>query len=720
MNSSDENSRGLARYFPQIALVVVGLLVIALVLLSNAGSLNLGTGLLILAMAGYFPLSYVAYEAFQSESRITRLERDFRLLGISSQDPTEKKEDSKQLAQKLYKRTYNPWNYALHITLIVLLTIVGMLLFIWNPGGGSADTAQSDTGAVQDAPDSMDDFPVDININTLQAIRVGFLGAYLFAAQLVYRRYTTSDLQPTVYLNGALTLVAGMVFNYVAFEAIVYLAETPPQDPVTGVGAGLLSILAFSLGYFPNLALNWFSQVAYSTLGVSRRRADALPLSLIDGISQWHEARLRDIGIDNVQNLASYDIRELLLNTTFSGHQVIDWIDQALFYLYVEERRVERFREASIRTISDFREMWQNSDDAVKKDIATQLQITDVQLKILYDMTNVGPNLAYVLDYWENVKKIALEETKYYVESEQRRLKQEFDNWLDRAADASPEEMAEMQEQVKSVRQELAAAEPGAKGAAAVQPTSPRRWVGLGNLHRQEGNLAQAIECYKKAIELDADYALAYSRLGQAYLAQGRHNLAGESFERAVELDANAKTLNDRGAYYLATNQIDKARADLEQAAASGAEEPALYVNLGRIYEIDGDTQRAIASYKKAIELDRNAPEAYNNLAWLYAGVLNENLDEALQLAEKAVELSRVADGKPRSDFLHTLGVVQWKRSDLKTARDTLVRAKDSTEPGSAAAQEIERDLAEVEKALPDQEITVPKPPKEPTGEGAG
>ena len=41
-------------------------------------------------------------------------------------------------------------------------------------------------------------------------MRYGFVGAYLFAILWVYRRHTTRDLQPYVYLQCTLTIIGGL------------------------------------------------------------------------------------------------------------------------------------------------------------------------------------------------------------------------------------------------------------------------------------------------------------------------------------------------------------------------------------------------------------------------------------------------------------------------------------------------------------------------------
>jgi hypothetical protein len=44
----------------------------------------------------------------------------------------------------------------------------------------------------------------------------------------------------------------------------------------------------------------------------------------------WHETRLEEEDIENVQNMATADIVDLLVDTRIPAGRVIDWIDQAI------------------------------------------------------------------------------------------------------------------------------------------------------------------------------------------------------------------------------------------------------------------------------------------------------------------------------------------------------------------------------------------------------
>jgi tetratricopeptide (TPR) repeat protein len=375
-----------------------------------------GKYLLILAMAGFFPITAAAYQLFQREKELSELQTDFELLGIVESNSSARK-SIEDVVQR-YNLSHDTWNYVLQFSLPFLLTIVGLSLFFWPPS----------------TTDLLDE-------ETLLAVRFGFLGAYTFSMQLVYRRYTTLDLQPTVFMSCGLTLIAGIAFNYVAFSMLSSLFGSTPStntEPLSGIEAGALAIIAFSLGYFPNLAIRWFNQIASNALGVRQRRMDLLSLNMIEGISQFHEIRLREEGIDNIENLASLKIDELLLNTRFNAQQVIEWVDQAILFLYLRPGDVDSFRRGGIRRISDFLEFWKppyfveliSADGTgdtgkiqpISKELrearrsrAQQVQSTPEYLDILYTTASEGPNMAYIETYWKNTKVVAQERIRKFV-----------------------------------------------------------------------------------------------------------------------------------------------------------------------------------------------------------------------------------------------------------------------------------------------------------------
>ena len=66
----------------------------------------------------------------------------------------------------------------------------------------------------------------------------------------------------------------------------------------------------------------------------------------------FHRVRLAEVGIDNAQNLASSNIRELIVRTPFNPLLLFDWIAQSKLYIYAKTN-IKALRNASIRTNFD-------------------------------------------------------------------------------------------------------------------------------------------------------------------------------------------------------------------------------------------------------------------------------------------------------------------------------------------------------------------------------
>ncbi len=66
-----------------------------------------------------------------------------------------------------------------------------------------------------------------------------------------------------------------------------------------------------------------------------------LPLSDLDGLTVWHEARLEEEDIENIPNMATTDLVELLINTRFPAERIIDWVDQAILYTQLGAKNTE-------------------------------------------------------------------------------------------------------------------------------------------------------------------------------------------------------------------------------------------------------------------------------------------------------------------------------------------------------------------------------------------
>ncbi|MEI9813287.1 MAG: tetratricopeptide repeat protein [Acidobacteriota bacterium] len=139
-------------------------------------------------------------------------------------------------------------------------------------------------------------------------------------------------------------------------------------------------------------------------------------------------------------------------------------------------------------------------------------------------------------------------------------------------------------------------------------------------------NWAAAIENFTKASTVDPKQDAVWGRLGEAYQRQAEgargadrltsYNKAAESFLKAVELKPELADYRYLAAITLArSNKLDEAQVQLTKGAElDPAEAPRGYTNLGNVYFDTNRGEAAEAAYKKAIELDPKAANAYMGL----------------------------------------------------------------------------------------------------------
>src|SRR5262245_14651377 len=65
------------------------------------------------------------------------------------------------------------------------------------------------------------------------------------------------------------------------------------------------------------------------------------PISDLDGLTVWHEARLEDEDIERVEH-GDGELLELMLATRFPADRIIDWVDQAIRYTCLDVEETSR------------------------------------------------------------------------------------------------------------------------------------------------------------------------------------------------------------------------------------------------------------------------------------------------------------------------------------------------------------------------------------------
>jgi tetratricopeptide (TPR) repeat protein len=157
-------------------------------------------------------------------------------------------------------------------------------------------------------------------------------------------------------------------------------------------------------------------------------------------------------------------------------------------------------------------------------------------------------------------------------------------------------------------------------------------------LSREKGAM-EAVPAFKKAIESDAKFALAYSNLAVGYYNLNQNALASDRIRQAFEL-ADRQTLRDR--LHITTLYYDLGTGDVNKAIESYKEWVRLYPrddiakgNLSSEYFLTGDYNQAAVFAQQALRLDPGSAAWYENLSTAYIAL--QRLDDAQNILNQAV-----------------------------------------------------------------------------------
>jgi tetratricopeptide (TPR) repeat protein len=165
----------------------------------------------------------------------------------------------------------------------------------------------------------------------------------------------------------------------------------------------------------------------------------------------------------------------------------------------------------------------------------------------------------------------------------------------------------------------------------------------------KEGKAAQAIDHYKRALEIYSEYLMARNDLGVQYLNLKRLAEAAEQFEAAIEI--NAKVFNPR-------------------------------LNLGIVLVEQKKFPDAIEHLNHALAIDSARPAAH-----LYFGIASLEIDE-LQVAERELLKALALGNNDEYSIAHYyIAQVDMKKGDRDGAMRELKTYLDSSPEGEKAVQ---------------------------------
>jgi eukaryotic-like serine/threonine-protein kinase len=145
------------------------------------------------------------------------------------------------------------------------------------------------------------------------------------------------------------------------------------------------------------------------------------------------------------------------------------------------------------------------------------------------------------------------------------------------------------------------------------------------------GGDAQAIPYYKRAIELDSNFASAWVSLGVRYSNLGENGLSNDAFSKAFQLRdhvSDRERFRIESAYYMfVLGDLNRARQTFDLYSQAYPRDSRPWLNRGIISIVHGRYEDAIRETREAGRIDPDSAVSYGNLAEDY--IFANQLDQA-------------------------------------------------------------------------------------------
>ena len=186
----------------------------------------------------------------------------------------------------------------------------------------------------------------------------------------------------------------------------------------------------------------------------------------------------------------------------------------------------------------------------------------------------------------------------------------------------------------------------------------------LGDGEFAQGRERESLPFYRRAVELDPNFAMVYARMGVIYLTLGEFEQAKKEMRKAFEL---RDRVSEREKLYITSHYYETVTGELEKQIETLQLYERTYPrdgipsnNLAVNYQSMGNFEKSVEEARKSLEVDpAGGVNASVNLAAAYFGL--NRFDEAHQVVEQALVQF------PNSETLHN-EMLQLALTNRKTA----------------------------------------------------
>ncbi|MCP4998301.1 MAG: tetratricopeptide repeat protein [Hyphomicrobiales bacterium] len=171
-----------------------------------------------------------------------------------------------------------------------------------------------------------------------------------------------------------------------------------------------------------------------------------------------------------------------------------------------------------------------------------------------------------------------------------------------------------------------------------LQPDYPEAHNNIGNAYRATGENADAMTHYEKAVELRETYPEAYNNMGSALRAEERYEEAEFCYRKALGLNPQyADAANNLAILLISRDQYDEALRVLDDALKAGNRTVPILLSVGRAQLHKGNFEMARKACELALEDEAGSAAVYTLM-----GQIDHELDlyaDAIKNFERAIEI---------------------------------------------------------------------------------
>ncbi len=128
-------------------------------------------------------------------------------------------------------------------------------------------------------------------------------------------------------------------------------------------------------------------------------------------------------------------------------------------------------------------------------------------------------------------------------------------------------------------------------------------YFGLGLCHEKLGRFSKARYYFRKALQLDPYYDEAVFRIAENFREEGKYTESLNAYKKALKLDEyNVDYIRGFAETSYLTGNVDEAVANYRKVVALKPDEPALWIDLSRLYYENGDMANAAQAAQDGLQ----------------------------------------------------------------------------------------------------------------------